>query len=111
LSIERIGPEAKGGQTVKENLWLTCNACNESKGARVRGPDYLTGKRVRLWNPRRQKWLDHFCWDEEGTEIIGLTPCGRATVASLHLKRPEIVAARSLWVRVGWWTSRGDSTG
>jgi 5-methylcytosine-specific restriction endonuclease McrA len=31
LSIEHIIPEAKGGQTVEENLWLACHGCNELK--------------------------------------------------------------------------------
>ena len=39
LSIEHIIPEAKGGKTVEENLWLACHACNEFKGLRVQGRD------------------------------------------------------------------------
>jgi hypothetical protein len=109
LSIEHIILEAKGGQTVETNLWLACHACNEIKGARIQGRDLATGKRVRLWNPRRQNWPDHFSWSEDGTEIIGLTPCGRATVATLQLNRPELVAARSLWVQVGWWPPQEES--
>ena len=111
LSIEHIVPKAKGGKTVKENLWLACHACNEFKGARVLGRNPFTGKRVRLWNPRRQKWPEHFSWSADGTEIMGLTPCGRATVATLQMNRPELVAARSLWVQVGWWPPRGEPRG
>jgi hypothetical protein len=109
LSIEHIIPEAKGGKTIEANLWLACHACNEFKGARVRAVDPVAGRRVRLWHPRRQRWHDHFCWSEDGTEILGLTPCGRATVAALQLNRPELVAARSLWVQVGWWPPRAES--
>jgi hypothetical protein len=111
LSIEHIIPESRGGKTVEQNLWLACHACNEFKGARVRGRDFTTGKFVRLWNPRRQKWRDHFRWSEDGTEIIGLTPRGRATVSCLRLNRPELVAARSLWVQVGWWPPREEAGG
>lgn len=103
LRIDHIVPEAKGGQTVEENLWLACVACNEFKGARMHARDPLTGHRVRLFNPRRQAWTAQFRWSEDGTEILGLTPCGRATVAALQLNRPEIVAARWLWVQAGWW--------
>ena len=61
MSIEHIIPDAKGGETVEENLWLSCHARDEFKGARVQGRDPLTGKRIRLWNPRRQRWHDfHF---------------------------------------------------
>jgi hypothetical protein len=111
LSIEHIVPEAGGGETVEENLWLACHACNEFKAARTHGRDPASGRRIRLWNPRRQKWTDHFCWSEDGTEIVGLMPCGRATTATLRLNRPELVAARSLWVQVGWWPPRSDSSG
>lgn len=103
LNIEHIIPEAKGGQTVENNLWLACHACNEIKGARIQGRDPVTGKRVRLWNPRRQDWPEQFAWSDDGTEIIGLTPRGRATVATLRLNRPELMLARSLWVQAGWW--------
>jgi hypothetical protein len=103
LSIEHLVPEAKGGRTVEANLWLACHARNEFKGARTLGRDPAMGRRIRLWNPRRDRWPDHFCWSEDGTEIIGLTPRGRATVAALQLNRPELVAARSLRVQAGWW--------
>jgi hypothetical protein len=108
LTIEHVIPEARGGKTVEENLWLACYTCNEFKGARTHARDPETEKRVRLWNPRRQRWLDHFRWSEDGTQIIGLTPCGRATVAALALNRPELVAARWLWVQVDWWPPRED---
>lgn len=103
LTIDHIIPEARGGESVEENLCLACFACNQSKGARVQARDPMTGRRVRLFNPRRQEWKSHFRWSEDGTEIIGLTPCGRTTVTALQLNRLEIVAARSLWVQVGWW--------
>jgi hypothetical protein len=109
LNIEHTIPESRGGKTVEANLWLSCHACNEFKAARLHGRDPVTGKRVRFWNPRRQKWHDHFCWSKDGTQIVGLTACGRATVATLHLNRPELVAARSLWVQVGWWPPSGES--
>src|SRR5207244_3324215 len=87
LSIEHIIPEGRGGKTIEKTLWLACHACNEFKGARTQVRDLITGKRVRLWNPRTQRWLDHFCWSEDAAEIVGLTPCGRATVAALQCKR------------------------
>jgi len=108
LSIDHIIPEAHGGTTVEKNLWLACHACNEFKASRVYANDPATGKRRRLWNPRRQEWGDHFRWSDDGTEIVGLTSCGRATVAALQLNRPELVAARWLWVQVGWWPPREE---
>ena len=103
MTLDHIIPEAAGGPSSEENLWLACRRCNEFKGPQTHARDPLTGKQVRLFNPRQQKWSDHFAWSEDGTEIQGLTPCGRATVTALKLNNPEIVVARRLWVSAGWW--------
>jgi 5-methylcytosine-specific restriction endonuclease McrA len=103
LTIDHIVPEARGGTALEENLWLACVACNQYKGTQVSGRDTKTGRHVRLFNPRLQKWETHFRWNDDGTEIVGGTSCGRATVTALNLNRLEIVGARSLWAQVGWW--------
>jgi hypothetical protein len=54
-----------------------------------------------LFHPRQQRWYEHFAWSQDGTRIIGLTPCGRATVEALQLNRMTVVAARGLWVIFG----------
>ena len=40
---------------------------------------------------------------KDKTEIIGKTPCGRATVIALRLNFEQAVNARKLWVSVGWY--------
>jgi hypothetical protein len=102
MTIEHIIPEVLGGPTEEENLWLTCVLCNDHKGARVASLDPDTGALVRLFNPRRQAWAEHFCWTAEGDRLVGLTPTGRATVLALNVNRPSLVKARQLWVSVGW---------
>jgi hypothetical protein len=102
MAVEHIVPESKGGATVRDNLWLACRRCNEFKGNRTHFADPLTGEEVSLFNPRLQSWPVHFAWNENGTEIIGLTAVGRATVAALRLNNEEIVGARWLWVQAGW---------
>jgi hypothetical protein len=57
---------------------------------------------VRLFNPRRQHWSEHFAWSDDGTLIIGLTPCSRATIEALQMNNPRIVYTRRRWVSVGW---------
>ena len=103
LEIEHIIPEGAGGFTEESNLWLACTSCNRFKGTRTHGLDTASGEHVPLFNPRDQRWDQHFTWNEDGTEIVGLTPCGRATVEALRLNNPDIVGARSLWVQSGWW--------
>jgi hypothetical protein len=101
LSVDHIIPLAAGGPTVRENLWLACRPCNEFKGTQVQAVDPETGERVPLFNPRTQDWSEHFTWSADGTQVIGLTPVGRATVVALQLNRSMLVRARRRWVLVG----------
>jgi hypothetical protein len=57
---------------------------------------------VRLFHPRRQQWKRHFQWSEEGTEIIGRTVCGRATVEVLNMNNDLAVLVRLNWIKAGW---------
>ncbi len=91
-------PQAKGGASSEVNLCLACAACNGFKLDRIEAIDLQSGQVVPLYNPRRQSWTDHFVWSEDGTQVIGLTPCGRATVAALKFNRPLAIAARGAWV-------------
>jgi hypothetical protein len=102
MEVDHLLPEALGGRTVPGNLWLACSPCNAHKGDRIAALDPRTAAVVRLFNPRRQRWLDHFCWTPEGDQIVGRTPVGRATVLALHLNRPALVLSRREWVCVGW---------
>jgi hypothetical protein len=102
LEIEHIIPESVGGPTMRENLWLACHRCNEYKGDRTEAADPLTGEYVTLFNPRTQHWHDHFAWGPDGTLVVGLTPCGRATVEVLRLNNEYVVEARRFWVEAGW---------
>ena len=103
MDVDHILPEAAGGDTVEENLWLACVACNRAKHDQVYGRDPSTGDAVRLFNPRDQRWTEHFAWSPDGTQIVGLTSCGRATVEHLRMNNLDVVTARYLWVLVGWW--------
>ena len=82
---------------------LACRRCNAFKGTQTHARAPQSAEWVVLFNPRQQVWSDHFAWSEDGTEIMGTTPCGRATVVALKMNNAEIVVARRLWVSVGWW--------
>jgi len=103
MEIEHLTPLAAGGETVEENLWLSCRRCNEYKGTQTDAVDPETSLKVAIFNPRTQSWYEHFRWSDDGTEIIGLTSTGRATVIALKLNHPIIRVARRLWTSVGWW--------
>ncbi len=103
LEIEHLIPVSKGGSDDEENLWLACPLCNAYKGNQTEAVDPETGKIQTLFNPRKNRWKDHFRWDEEGLKIIGRTPIGRATVLALHLSSdPDALLVRSFWHQAGW---------
>lgn len=102
LEIEHVLPKALGGLTRRANLWASCHQCNLFKSDRVEALDLVTGVRTPLFNPREQRWMEHFAWVEGGAYITGQTPTGRATVAALELNRPLLVRARQRWIAVGW---------
>ncbi|MBI1926599.1 HNH endonuclease [Candidatus Poribacteria bacterium] len=102
LEVDHMIPQGAGGETVEENLWVACSSCNRHKGSRTHFKDPVSGRRVRFFNPRQQVWSRHFCWSENGTQIIGLTACGRATVEALKMNNSDVVIARTRWVQAGW---------
>ena len=94
FAVDHIIPKARGGKSRLTNLAYACSSCNGHKHIRITGIDPLTGQSVPLFHPRRQKWEQHFAWDEDFTLTVGLTAVGRATIAALHLNREESVNLR-----------------
>jgi hypothetical protein len=87
------------GPTTAENLALSCYNDNAHKGPNIAGIDPVTGEVVRLFNPRRDDWAEHFGWD--GPELIGRTAIGRATIDVLNMNLPERVEHRRLLFQAG----------
>ncbi len=83
--IDHIVPETAGGPKVEINLAFACVSCSLRKEARRSAADPETGRKVRLFHPRRQIWDEHFRW--EGFSVVGLTVTGRATVEALRMNR------------------------
>jgi hypothetical protein len=61
----------------------------------------VTETKVMLYHPRQQIWGDHFSWNEDCTEIIGLTAIGRATIEALHLNRNGVMNLRRVLFEKG----------
>ncbi len=108
LEIEHIIPKASGGDDNEENLWLSCRLCNSYKGIQTRATDPISEQSIPLFNPRTQKWSQHFTWSEDSAYIIGSTPCGRATVLALQLNNIYAVTVRQAWTTVGWHPPQED---
>jgi hypothetical protein len=99
--VEHVIPRSRGGETVRENLWLACRRCNSFKAERDRGIDPVSGEEVSLFHPRQHVWGTHFAWQDGGLRIVGRTSIGRATESALKLNLPLVVAARSVWILSG----------
>ena len=101
FSVEHIIPRYRGGENHLDNLALACQGCNNYKGTKVEGIDPLTELQAPLFHPRRERWTDHFKWSDDRTNVIGLTPTGRATVVELRLNRESLINLRDLLYQAG----------
>jgi hypothetical protein len=87
--IDHIRPRSAQGKNRLDNLALACVGCSLKKGGRSQATDPSDNTPVRLFNPRIDRWAEHFACDGHW-RIVGLTPIGRATVAALDLNRDRL---------------------
>ncbi len=71
---------------------MACTSCNKRKGSDLASIDPVDGEIVRLFQPRRDRWDEHFRLS--AGEIVTLTAIGRVTVRLLQLNRSERVRIR-----------------
>ncbi len=96
FNVEHIHPRSQGGTTSRANLALACFGCKNAKGTETTATDPLTETVVPLYHPRQDPWEDHFRWNNNCTELIGVSATGRATVALLKLNRPGLRQLRQI---------------
>jgi hypothetical protein len=94
-------PRSKGGKSNIANLVWGCPNCNSTKHSRIAARDPITRRIVPLFNPRHQRWYDHFRWSADGLVIQGTTATGRATVFALKMNRQGTGLIRSLLKEIG----------
>lgn len=99
--VEHIIPMSRGGATHLDNLALACSSCNGHKYNKIEAIDPATDEVVSLYNPRLQKWEEHFGWRKGYTHIIGLSPTGRATVELLQMNHMGSVNLREVLYQIG----------
>ncbi len=61
-----------------DNPCLACNYCNLHKASNLTGIDPITSNVTRLFNPRTDRWDEHFLM--KGALIVGRTAVGRVTI-------------------------------
>jgi HNH endonuclease len=108
FTIEHIIPLAKNGSETLDNLALACFHCNRKKSNRTTAIDPRSNAEVPLFNPRQDRWKNHFLWSPDGLFIISLTPIGRATVMALALNRERVINIREADKAVGRHPPSGD---
>lgn len=96
FNVDHIVPRTRGDNTL-DNLALACESCNLFKSDVTVSQDTEDGQLVDLFHPRRDRWTDHFRFDEGTGEINGITPTGRATVVRLQINSAfQLRAPRTL---------------
>ena len=91
--VEHIIAKQHGGSDDVENLALSCHRCNLHNGPNLSGIDPQTGQIAQLFHPRRDRWSDHFAFEDAC--INGLTAAGRTTVHVLDLNDARRVGLRA----------------
>ncbi len=81
---------------IDSNLALACHRCNLRKGPNLTGIDPITGGIVPLFDPRKDRWLDHF---RLGGAVIEGTAVGRTTVKVLAMNDARRIERRELLAR------------
>jgi hypothetical protein len=99
FQIDHIIAQKHKGETVSDNLALSCFHCNSYKGPNIAGIDPVSGRLVRLFNPRRDSWARHFVW--EGPLVRGTTPQARATIQVLWMNHPRMIRLRAALLAEG----------
>jgi len=104
MEIDHIFPKSRGGGDEEENLWLACPFCNNAKSDQINGIDPVTQEAIALFHPRQQLWTEHFAWNpDDKASLLGLSLCGRASIAALGINETIPLQFRRLMVLAGWY--------
>ena len=102
--VDHVISEKHGGPTTSENLGYACAFCNRSKGTDIGSIAPSTGEFMRFYNPRTDRWLDHFTLN--GVIIEPRTPIGETTARILGLNESDRLLERETIRNIGRYPSR-----
>ncbi len=99
FQVDHIISRKHRGQTILENLAYACAICNGNKGSDIGTILTETNVFVRLFNPRKDDWFDHF----EVTEglIYSKTDIGEATILVLNFNEVNRILERLDLIEAG----------
>jgi len=101
--VEHIISQKHGGLTIEANLALACVYCNRFKGSDIATISPLTGSLCRLFNPRDDRWSEHF--RAGGVLILGTSEIGKATAALLGFNAADRLIERQALIDAGNYPS------
>jgi hypothetical protein len=97
--VDHVIAQKHGGETIAENLAMSCIACNQFKGSDLSSLDPATKELTALFHPRQQDWRDHL--ELSGLFIIPKTAVGRVTANMLKFNAPERIIEREWFIAAG----------
>jgi HNH endonuclease len=97
--VDHILSRKHGGLSISSNLALACIRCNAWKGTDLGTIELKGGLLIAFFNPRQDKWLEHFVC--RGALIEPLTPRGEVTARLLRFNLDKRVAERRLLISAG----------
>ena len=103
--VDHVRSVKHGGRTIAENLAFACFHCNRHKGTDLGSISKRTGALVRFYNPRTDRWSEHFHANEG--RIDPLTDIGEVTIRLLEFNHPERVAFRKMLAETGRYPTMG----
>lgn len=103
--VDHVMARKHGGTDSLDNLCFSCFDCNRHKGSDIGAVDPMTGVLEPLFNPREQRWDDHFQLAE--ALIESLTAQGRVTVRLLRLNTVEQLEKRTVLIGLGRYPCLG----
>jgi hypothetical protein len=101
FDVEHIVPTSRGGPDQISNLALACRSCNVFKSDQQVFIDEVANEEARLFDPRQNRWDEHFRLESGEGIIVGITSIGRVTIACLRINDDIQLAARKAWIRLG----------
>ncbi|WP_413163843.1 HNH endonuclease [Capilliphycus salinus ALCB114379] len=103
--VDHIISIKHGGATEANNLAFACVYCNRNKGSDLGSISRQTGELVIFFNPRTDRWNNHF--QLQGARIEPITPIGEVTARILGFNEADRILERQLLINEGRYPTAG----
>lgn len=103
FQVEHIISRKHDGSSELENLAFACVFCNRHKGSDIGSLAQKTGELVGFYNPRVDRWHDHFLLDN--VRIQPISDRGEATIRILQMNHDDRILEREILVKLGRYPS------